>query len=200
VAYSGRCGFLTIVPPNSAPSPTTNSAYQDARAAALARLEQDEDYKAVIALRDELGERLESLRQVKDIKPSDLVPLAEEKLNYARTASAMEAKALAEDSNVTAARDRFVAAGKKLATTKLAFEDSLRYHPDVEAARVRLDDARTNNVVAATYLRALMNSTETALDFAYYANRDVAYRGYNGYRYADDYRYENSYYGWGYNR
>lgn len=178
-------------------------AYQNARNVALARLAQDEDYKAVVSLRDELSDRLETLRKVKDIRPSDLVPLAEEKMNYARAASAMEAKALAEDTDVTATRDQFVAAGKELATTKLAFEDSLRYHPDVESARGRLADARTTNVVTATYLQALLDSAEANLQFAYDMNRTGG-RSRSPYRsvYNDYYGYDRNfeYRGWGYGR
>ncbi len=181
-------------------------AYQDARNTALSRLSQNADYRAVLELRDELGDRLESLRKVKGVKPDDLVPLAEERMNYSRTASAMESQALDEDTNVASTRDAFVAAGRKLATAKLNFEDSLRYHPDVEVARDRLADARTTNVVAATYNKRLIRAAATSIDYAYFINRDSA-RAYRGYTYTnDDYGYDHGYgrdfqyYGWGYNR
>ncbi|HEV7299146.1 MAG TPA: hypothetical protein VGN72_07255 [Tepidisphaeraceae bacterium] len=181
---------------------TAYEEYESARLAALAKLVDNEDYKAVVKLRDELGEQIIQLQSVKDIPASSIVPLAEEKLNYARTASAMEAQALAEDPAVRQARDQFVAAGSKLADTKLAFDDSMRYHPDIEAARVKVEDARIEKVADAAYSRALNRVTAAALDYAYFINRSnrptVGYpASYPGY--GDDYGY-NDYYGYGYRR
>ena len=181
---------------------TAYEAYESARLAALAKLADNEDYKAVVALRDELGEQIFQLQNMKDVPPSAIVPLAEEKLHYARTASAMESQALAEDPAVKQAREQFVAAGSKLAETKLAFDDSLRYHPDVESARVQVEDARIEKVTTAAYSRALNRVTAAALDYAYFINRSnrptvgypVAYPDY-GYGYGS-----TDYYGYGYRK
>lgn len=185
------------------------TAYQSARDAAMDKLAKDDNYRAVIELRDEMGDRIVALQKVKDITAADLVPLAEEKMNYSRTASAMEAKALAEDRDVTAARDRFVAAGAKLAQAKVTFDDSLRYHPDVEAARNNLADARVAVVTTAAYSTGLLKASHTALDYAYYLQRDRAIGGATGYGYDSGYgygRYNGNYglpyryYGYGYSK
>jgi hypothetical protein len=181
-------------------------AYQSARNAALAKLATDEDYKAVVELRDELGRRITDLRKIKGITPDSIAPVAEEKLNYARTASAMEAKALAEDASVTATRDRFVAAGSQLAQARRDFDEQLHYHPAVEAARTNLADAKVAAATTASYSDTLINVGNAALRYAYFLHRHdqpaVIYSAYNnGYGYDRlttnmPYRY----YGYGYSR
>jgi len=173
--------------------------YQSARDAALAKLAQDEKYKAVVELRDELGARLDEMRQVKEITPEDLLPIAEERMNYSRTVSAMEAQALAADANVVAARDRFIAAGAKLADAKVNFDDSLRYHPAVETVRTNIADAKINVVTTAAYTKGLLKASEVAVDYAYYVqrqNRSPVYSTYDyGYGYGNNKAY--NYYGYG---
>jgi hypothetical protein len=175
------------------------AAYDAARQNALATLADNEDYKAVVTLRDELSDRIVALQKVKGISPESIAPLAEEKLNYSRAASAMESKALANDPAVAQSRDRFVDAGAKLALAKSRFEDSLRYHPEVEMARVKVEDARVSAVTTAAYSRALVRVTERAIDYAYFINRRSGLGGYVGY---DDGYYNKpyGYYGYGYGR
>jgi hypothetical protein len=178
------------------------AAYEAARQKALAKLADDENYRAVTGLRDELGERIGAMQGVAGITPETLVPLAEEKLNYARAASAMEQQALANDPDVVQARDRFIEAGTKLAQTKNQFEDSMRYHPDVETARAKVGDAQVAAVTTAAYSRALVRVTEEAIDYAYFINRKPQRYGYAGYDYGNTgyYGQPYGYYGYGYGR
>jgi hypothetical protein len=197
--YSKSPDFKTL----AGDEKTAFQNYQAARDAALARLANDPAYQAVTQLRDELGERLESMRAMKGVTPDMLAPLAQEKLNYSRTASAMEAKALADDPKVADARDTFVAAGTKLAQAKVEFDDTLRYHPDVEQARVALFDAKTNVVTQSAYVTGLLRTSEVALDYAYFLHRydrgTVGYYPYNDYGYGSSY-YGGPYYGYQYGR
>jgi hypothetical protein len=199
--YSRSSDFKTVANDEKA----AFAAYQSARDAALAKLADDASYQAVTQLRDELGERLEGMRAIKGVTPDMIAPLAQEKLNYARTASAMEAKALADDPKVAEARDRFVAAGTKLAQAKVEFDDSLRYHPDVEQARLALADARTGAVTSSAYVTGLLKASDVALDYAYFLHRydraTVAYPAYyDGYGYGSSSYYGGPYYGYRYGK
>jgi hypothetical protein len=184
------------------------SAYQSARNAVLARLATDTDYQAVVELRDELDRRITDLQKIEGITPDSIAPLAEEKMNYARTASAMEAKALAQDPQVDAAREQFVAAGTRLAQARRDFDEQLHYHPAVEAARTNVADAKVAAATSAAYSNTLVRVSNVAMNYAYFLHRHsqpaVIYSAYDG---GYDYGYNQTrtmipyrYYGYGYSR
>jgi len=168
-------------------------ALNAARTKALMSLDSDNKYQRLLALRQDLSERLDEPRTRRTLTPDEVVAMASLKMSYATEMRAIEAGALEREPTVRSAQDRLVTAGARVSELRQRYSDSLRVNPDVLMARRNLEDARVAKLTAEAYLHAAMVNGSYALDYAYYLYR----RPNNGNYYGND---PYSYTGFGNNR
>lgn len=164
------------------------AALATARTKALGSLESDAKYQRLLALREDLAEKLLDGRIHRTLSHDEVVAMATLKMSYATEMRAIEATALANEPTVKEAQDRLVQAGTRVSEMRAGFEESLRVNPEILMARRNLDDARIARLTSEAYLRAATVNGGRALDYAYYLyrtpsrydNQNVGY-GYYGY-------------------
>lgn len=161
------------------------TALTNARTKALSSLESDTKYQRLLALREDLGEKLLDGRIQRSLNHDEVVAMATLKMSYATEMRAIEANALTNEPAVKDAQDRLVQAGARVSEMRQGFEESLRVNPEILMARRNLDDARVAKLTSEAYLRAAMVNGSRALDYAYYLYRTPSrWDGYNtGYGY-----------------
>jgi hypothetical protein len=158
-----------------------------ARAKALSSLSGDSKYQRLLALRQDLSERLDDLRARRAISQDEVVAMANLKMSYATEMRVIEAQALNNEGSVKQSQDRLVAAGTRLTDLRQNHGESLRVNPDVVAARRNLEDARIAKLTAEAYLYGATVNGSYALDYSYYLYRTPrSGYGSNGY-YGTDY-------------
>ncbi|QOV91835.1 hypothetical protein [Humisphaera borealis] len=156
------------------------AALSNARTKALSSLESDQKYQRLLALREDLGEKLLDGRIHRSLSHEEVVAMASLKMSYATEMRAIEATALANEPSVKEAQDRLVQAGARVSEMRQGFEESLRINPDILLARRNLDDARIARLTSEAYLRATMVNGSYALDYAYYLYRTPTQYDRNG--------------------
>jgi hypothetical protein len=185
--------------------------YLHARNAALKSVVEDPKYKANVAVKEQLGDQIASVRtayfhdrrhldhQTQVVVDTDmmrqLVDMATVKLDYATVATDMEIAALRNDHNVADARERLRAAGSKVTALRDHFDLTVRGSQDLASIRDRIEDARVQLIAAQAFQNGANVVAGEALDYAYYKNRfvynvqpyDYGYWGYAGWR--GGYRY-----------
>jgi hypothetical protein len=160
--------------------------YIETRKQALRSLADDEKYKAIIRLRDELGEKLAHRRLEKDASKDEILAMATLKMNYASDARALEVAALNADPTLKSVHDRMVAASQRVSQLRAQMDDALRDAPEVLAARNNLENARIAMVEASAYAYASAVAGSTALNYSYFLHRNDATYG-PGYTYGSPY-------------
>ena len=178
--------------------------YQAARATALKSVKADPVYQANMALKQDMGSRIQETRAIYDartpadknaavayneVKMNKIVTMAYAKLDYAQVVSDMEVVALKADSKVADMRSKLMTAGTKVKTLKDAFALSVRNNTELAALRGKIDDARIALISAEAFRDGAVQAANTALDYAYYKNRNrnsygssYEYGTYTGYR------------------
>lgn len=155
-------------------------AYSDlgfARSKAFSSLSEDKKYQRLLALRQDLSERLEDGRARHTLTPDEVVAMANLKMSYATEMRSIEVGALANEPSVRQSQDRLVSAGSHVSALRQSFDESVRVNPDILMARRNLEDARIAKLTADAYLRAATMNSSYAMDYAYYLYR----RPNNGY-------------------
>ena len=144
--------------------------YNAAREKALASLNDNAKYRAVAKLRDELGTKLTQMRASKSAAREDVLAMATLKMQYASDVRALEVTAL-DNSDVHAAREKMVAASRRLADLRSRADDSIRDSSEVAMARRNLEDARVAVIESDTYAYSSAVASAAALNYSYYLHR-----------------------------
>jgi hypothetical protein len=157
---------------------------------ALRSVRDDPTYQASVSLKQSLTDQIVSVRD--DRKPYDggVMAMAQVKMGYASTASAMEAAALAADPDVQQARERLRRASARVSELRAQHDLEVRSSPELEVARRNLADARIAKLAAEVNFQGVREVANAALDYAYYTRRYDQYQylsyghyGYFGYPY-----------------
>lgn len=141
---------------------TAWAEYQAAVSSVSARLLNDPVYQAHLSLTAELRGQIRDTAEVTSVGGSArgaavspaVLELAENKLEYARRASAMRAEAMAMDPGVTEARLKLMSAASRVGEMRLAFQNAVRDDAVVLQLREELDRARIADLAAAAYAKA----------------------------------------------
>jgi ribosomal protein S21 len=174
---------------------------QVARQDAMNDLRNDQNYLAALRLRQRLAEQVERAQHDSRTTGEEMLALATVKLTYAATASAMEAAAVSAEPRVKEARERLVAAGRRVSELRQRFDENVRTDPVVIASRNALANARiAAQASEAMYIDAL-RVANVSMNFAYdlrrfpyplvsdyYPYYSNGY-GYSGYGYYGEYGY-----------
>jgi hypothetical protein len=159
--------------------------YIETRKQALRSLADDDKYKAIIGLRDELADKLAHRRAQKDASKDEIIAMATLKMNYASDARALEVAALSADPTLKSAHDRMVAASQRVSQLRAQIEEALHDAPEVLVARNNLENARIAVVEASAAAYATAVAGSSALNYSYFLHRnDAVYGpgyGYGGY-------------------
>ncbi len=145
-------------------------AVELARKDALRSVMNDSAYQACVSLRDSLAEQVEQARQDKSITPDVILSMAQVKMGYSATASAMEHAALTASPEFQQARERLRRSAARLGDLRLQFDLSVRNSPDVLAARQTMNDLRIAKVGAEVFLDKLIDARGIALWYALWYN------------------------------
>jgi len=167
-------------------------AYETERNRVLSRLWRDEDYLALVNLRDRLTQNIANLREQKNVDAAELVAHAELKLEYSRKISAREAEALSQDEPLKRSYQTLLAAVGKLQAQEAEMDYAARRDESVVAARTRLQQATVQRVATATHEKAAAHARNIALDYATYVHRYDQYKYVN--QSARDAGYDRDYY------
>ena len=151
-------------------------AYLTARTVALAEVLDDPQYRSYAYLRDDLTEEIADRRAEPGVRAEHLVPMASQKLEYAKALAKVEAAALARSDEYARARDRLVEASRRVAQLRADFEFKLVDDRKFADARASYRDSRIAAVTAEAYLHGVIRTAEEALDYGRYLNRDVVYK------------------------
>lgn len=168
-----------------------DDAYTDylaARDRALGRLADDPTYRAAVNLRDQMGANLSELHAMREKDHGSIVAVANVKLTHASVARDLEAAALGNDAQVSAARKRMIDASNKLSQLRGDFRRQVQRDEQVAQARDSFNDARIARLGAEAYLHRSIQAARSAVDYSYNLHRYDRYR-YSGYDdgYCDDY-------------
>ncbi|MDB5296281.1 MAG: hypothetical protein JWO31_2264, partial [Phycisphaerales bacterium] len=156
------------------------TALNAARTKAFGSLDGDAKYQRLLALRQDLAERLQEGRASRTLGTDEVVAMATLKMSYATEMRALEVTALGNEPAVRDAQEKLVTAGTRVSELRQRFDESLRTSNEVLAARRNLEDARVARLTADAYLRATMVNGSYAVDYAYYVYRTPGGSGYNG--------------------
>ncbi|HEY8750318.1 MAG TPA: hypothetical protein VIM11_20205, partial [Tepidisphaeraceae bacterium] len=151
-------------------------AYEDynaERQKALQSVLSDPKYTAALQLRDEVGNKLASLRAMNksELPREVLLTLASLKLQYASDAHALESAALDKDDALKEARRKMVEASTRVTGMRTAFDVSVRSNPQILQARRNLEDSRVALITAEAYLNGAALAGSIATDYSYYRHR-----------------------------
>lgn len=159
--------------------------YEAARAQALSGIRGADNYQAVVSMRKDVSEQIADEHSQKQPNGERLVSLAGLKVDAIAAFRDQERDALAADQNVAEARQRLIAAGKKLARMEKDFARTVRNDDALANLRKGREDARIAMLASGAYLNETRNARNIALRYAYVA------RGYDRYipRLFGDYNY-----------
>lgn len=168
--------------------------YEATRAKALASIRANEKYQAILSMRKNVSEQIADEHDQKEPDAERLVSLAGLKIDSISDFRERERDALAADTNVAAAKQKLVAAGKKLAKIEKTFAKTVRNDDKLTELRQSREDARIAMLASAAYLDESRTARDIALRYAYVA------RGYDRYiprlsSYDNGYGYSGVYYG-----
>jgi hypothetical protein len=169
---------------------TAYDEYESARTKALAGIRGDDRYQAALSIRKNVGEQIADEHDQKEPDHEKLVSLAGLKLDTISTFREQERDTLAADQNVASARDRLIAAGKKLARMEKDFARTVRNDDALASIRKSREDARIAMLASGAYLDESRTARDIALRYAYvargydrYVPRLYGNYGYGGYGY-----------------
>lgn len=165
--------------------------YDAARVKALSGLRSDERYRAVESMRQDVSDQIADEHGQKDPDAERLVSLAGLKIDSIASFREQERDTLAADQNVVEARQRLVAAGKKLAKVERDFARKIRNDSGLADLRRDREEARIAMLASAAYLDEARVARNIAVRYAYtargydrYVPRVTSYGyGYGGYGY-----------------
>lgn len=153
------------------------AAYVEARANALQKVLDEPQYRAYSHLKDDLAEQIEQMRSAaKQPAPSVVMPVASQKLRYARELSKVESQALRENPDYAQARERLREASKRLNKLRSDFEFNLYDDQKFVQARNEYKDSKIAAVTASAYLNGTLRTAKEAVDYGRYLHRDAVYR------------------------
>ena len=163
---------------------------------ALRSVREDPSYQAAVSLRQSLTDQIVTARDDRRPYDDEIMAMAQVKMGYASTASAMESAALSADPDVQQARERLRRASTRLSELRAQHDLEIRNSPDLEIARRNVQDARVAKLAAEVNFIGVLEIAEEALDFAYHTHRFDQYRylsyghyGYYGSPYTVGYPY-----------
>jgi hypothetical protein len=149
----------------------TYASYLEARKAALADLQDNSRYNALLTLRNDLGRKLEDARQDKRRDPETLVPMATLKLRYSADIRVMEEELLRDNKDVADKLEKSKAATLRTVEMRRAFDESVRQNEKIADARRSLEDAKLEVIASQARLSAAKDSVRAAEQFRYYQHR-----------------------------
>jgi hypothetical protein len=147
--------------------------YKAARENALADLKTDPVYQAAVTLRDMLGNDIARARENDETTLRQLMVLAQAKLSYAGSVSAMDAAAAGADPAFQSARKRLIEAGQRLTDLRNRFDDAVRSDSAVLAARKAVSEARVAVVATSAMYAEARTVASIALDYAYHLSNQT---------------------------
>jgi hypothetical protein len=150
-----------------------------ARSKAFASLSSDNKYQRLLALRQDLSDRLDDMRARRALSQEEIIAMANLKMSYSTEMRSYEMNAMNNEPTVKQSQDRLVTAGARVSELRQHYSDSLRTSPEILMARRNLEDARIAKLTAEAYLHAAMENGSYALDYAYYLYRRPGNGGYN---------------------
>jgi hypothetical protein len=136
-----------------------------AREKAVASLKKDDDYKALLSLRQRLAQQIEDRSATAQ---GTLLALATVKLSYAITLTAMEVAAISADGRVKDARDRLLVAGREAANLNEQMVAAVHNSQAVLAARKILEDSRIAAVASDAFYQEAAKVANVSMDYAFY--------------------------------
>jgi hypothetical protein len=156
-----------------------------ARREALQSVVNDPAYQASVSLRQSVSDQIDHTRQSRYSTTDEILAMARVKMDYASTASAMEAAALAASPDVQQARERLLRASAVLSDLRQQFSMDVRTNEDIEMTRRNLQDARIAKLAAEVHYTGVREARDIALNYAHYTRRYDKYKylsyGYYGY-------------------
>ena len=163
---------------------------------ALRSVRDDPSYQASVSLKQSLTDQIVSTRDDRRPYDGEVMAMAQVKMGYASTASAMEAAALAADPDVQQARERLRRASARMSELRAQHDLEVRNSPELEVHRRNLADARIAKLAAEVNFQGVREVANAALDYAYYTRRYDQYQylsyghyGYFGNQYSVGYPY-----------
>jgi hypothetical protein len=165
--------------------------YERERNEALRSVRDDPTYQASISLKQSLTDQIAAARDPRRPYDDEVMAMAQVKMGYASTASAMEAAALSADPDVQQARERLRRASARMSELRSQRDLEVRNSPELELARRNVQDARIAKLAAEVHFLGVLEIANTALDFAYYTHRYDQYK-YLSYGHYGYYGYPNS--------
>ena len=174
---------------------------QEARAAALAPLADDSDYRAAGEVYDNLQDQIRAAHDNGNADPAAIRGQSELALRYANQRAAKERDLIEASTAVRSAQDRLAELGRRQAELETRFEATARNDDRVRQLRDEIENLRIGYLAAGARLDSAVRAANIAADFAYFraATRDGAggYAGYGGYGrgYGSPYGYGGGLYG-----
>jgi hypothetical protein len=163
---------------------------------ALRSVRDDPSYQASVSLKQNLTDQIVAARDPRRPYDSEVMAMAQVKMGYASTASAMEAAALSADPDVQQARERLRRASARVSELRAQRDLEVRNSPELEVARRNLADARIAKLAAEVNFQGVKEVANIALDYARFTHRYDQYQylsyghyGYFGYPYSAGYPY-----------
>lgn len=165
--------------------------YEAARTKALAGLRGNEKYQAAMAIRKDVAEQIADEHGQKQPDSEKIISLAGLKIDAVSGFRDQERDTLAADQNVVNARQRLIAAGKKLARMEKDFARTVRNDDALATLRRNREEARVAMLASGAYLDEARTARDIALRYAYVARGYERYvpRLFGDYSYGYGYRY-----------
>ena len=143
-------------------------ALEQARRSAVASLQDDPQYQALIDLEDQLAQRIAAAHKSSDRDLEAVRAMAEVALNYARQRREMESGLVRNDSEISSAQQRVRELGEQTRALEQEFDVNVRSDPQLVALRQDLPLLKTEYLAAGGYYDSVVRSANVATRFAYF--------------------------------
>ena len=145
--------------------------YVSAREHVMASLKENSKYQAIIALRDEIGQRINRHRAEKTPNREQVLAMATLKMDYASDARAIEIQALDNNSELKSARERMLASSQRVSKMRHQLDSAIRDSGEIASARKAVADARVDVVTTENYACSAALAGSAAVNYAWYLHR-----------------------------
>ena len=163
-------------------------ALDQARRDAIAGLQDDPQYQALLELESQLADRIAQTHRSSDRDLDAVRAMAELAMDYSRQRREMEAGLLQNDTAIAGAQQRVRELGERTRTMEDEFDVSVRTDPDLLLMRQQLPLLKTEYLASGGYYDSVVRTANVATRFAYFnalaeSGYYTPYYPYSGYPY-----------------
>ncbi|MBC7784356.1 MAG: hypothetical protein H7144_11000 [Burkholderiales bacterium] len=149
-------------------------AMSAARQTALSGLQTNAAYQAAESLRTQLTQQIQDLHQNPGIDSERIIAAAKVKLAYMSDNRKLETDALARDTSYQDARQRYIAASKRVHELNEANTLAIANDENLQSLRKSIAGARIAHLSTDAYLDSIIRARNIAVNYAeYYRDLDI---------------------------